>query len=58
MIDKSKCIKCGVCAKLYPEMYSVNEKGEVEEKRIDDEHYKIIINEVIDACPVSAIYKP
>ncbi len=57
MIDESKCINCGVCVKLYPEMFAVDDDGTIREKFVDETYYNAVIDEVIDACPVGAVYK-
>ncbi len=57
MIDESKCIKCGVCVKLYPEMFAVDDDGTIKEKPVDKAYYNAVIDEVIDACPTDAVYK-
>jgi len=56
-IDKQKCLGCGVCINLCPEVFELkNGKSEIKEK-VDLEKNKDCIKESIDSCPVGAIVK-
>jgi len=55
-INKEKCLGCGSCTIIYPEMFFIDEDGKVEIKdlkEIDEEK----LQSAIDACPVEAIEK-
>ena len=54
-IDKQKCLGCGICIKLCPEVFELKDgKSEIKEE-VDLEKNKDCIKEVIDSCPVTAI---
>jgi len=56
-IDKQKCLGCGVCINLCPEVFELkNGKSEIKEK-VDLEKNKDCIKESIHSCPVGAIVK-
>jgi len=56
-IDKQKCLGCGVCINLCPEVFELKDgKSEIKEK-VDLEKNKDCIKEAIDSCPVTAIVK-
>lgn len=56
-IDKQKCLGCGVCISLCPEVFELKDgKSEIKEK-VDLEKHKNCIKEAIDSCPVQAIIK-
>lgn len=56
-IDKEKCLGCGVCINLCPEVFELKDgKSKIKEK-VDLEKNKDCIKEAIDSCPVSAIIK-
>jgi ferredoxin len=54
-INTRACIGCGVCAKIYPSLFSVeNKKAHLNKiDNIDDEQ----LNKAIDSCPVNALNK-
>ena len=54
-VDKQKCLGCGLCVNLCPEVFKLKDgKSEVKEK-VDLEKNKNSIKESIDSCPVQAI---
>lgn len=54
-VDKKKCLGCGVCISLCPEVFELKDgKSKVKEK-VDFKKYKDSIKEVIEMCPVQAI---
>ncbi|HZI95561.1 MAG TPA: ferredoxin [Candidatus Paceibacterota bacterium] len=56
-IDKQKCLGCGVCINLCPEVFELKDgKSEIKEK-VDLEKNKDCIKEAIYSCPVTAIVK-
>jgi len=51
-VDKEKCIGCGACANLCPDVFELEEgKANVKEQETDKECAK----EAADSCPVQAI---
>ena len=54
-VDKQKCLGCGLCINLCPEVFELKDgKSQVKEK-VDLEKNKNSIKEAIDSCPVQAI---
>lgn len=50
-INKSKCITCGICAQIYPDIFEFkNNKIQI----INSE--ATLTKEIQDICPTSAIY--
>lgn len=57
-IDKEKCISCGTCEALCPEVFKLNQDGKSELlPEVDTEKHKRCITEAIEMCPVKAITK-
>ncbi len=52
-IDKEKCIGCGTCVALCPEVFDIGEDGKSYVKNPNGKCDNI--EEVINACPVGAI---
>jgi len=63
VVDQEKCIGCGTCVALCPEVFKLNDEGKAEVKlpasnfqpptfssQLQDK-----VNEAIDSCPVEAI---
>ena len=53
-IDKEKCISCGTCVALFPEIFELDASGKSKVKdgaKVSEE----IAKEAIDSCPVSAV---
>ncbi|MFA5392470.1 MAG: ferredoxin [Candidatus Paceibacterota bacterium] len=54
-VDKNKCLGCGMCISLCPEVFELqNTKSKVKEKA-DLEKHKDCIKEAEENCPVQAI---
>jgi len=51
-IDKEKCISCGSCASLCPEVFELDENN-IAQIKSDKKCEKL--NEIIDLCPGEAI---
>jgi len=56
-IDKEKCLSCGVCINLCPEVFELKDGKSKIKEEVDLEKNKDCIKEAIDSCPVSAIVK-
>jgi ferredoxin len=55
-IDKEKCMGCGTCVGICPEVFELTAEGKAGVKASADlEQYKDKIAEAIEACPVGAI---
>lgn len=51
-----KCIGCGLCTSICPEVFEINENGKSQVKEgVNVEEYSERILEAKDSCPVSAI---
>lgn len=58
LVDKEKCIGCGLCVSLCPEVFEIGENGKSSVKKgADFEKNKKCLEEAIHSCPVSAIEK-
>jgi len=55
VIDKEKCIGCGTCASLVPEVFEIGSDGK--SKVIKPEADGPEIDQAIESCPVAAISK-
>ena len=55
-IDKEKCISCGLCSNLCPEIFELTEDGKAKMKEgADLEKNKECIKEAKEGCPIGAI---
>jgi ferredoxin len=55
-VDKEKCIGCGSCVAICPEVYEIETDGKAGAKAgVDCEQYAGKVNEAKDACPAMAI---
>jgi len=52
-VDENKCIGCGVCVSVCPDVFEIGENGKsvVKEKETD----KKCAKEAAESCPVNAI---
>ena len=53
-VDKKKCIGCGACVSICPEIFEIGEGGKARVKAQKDDS---CIKEAIDSCPANAISK-
>lgn len=55
-VNKEKCLICGMCASMVPEVFEFNDDGFVEanNKNITEENKKEV-KEAMENCPVDAI---
>ena len=51
-VDKEKCIGCGACVALCPDMFEIGPDGK---SQVKDQNAKCDIKAAIEACPVQAI---
>ena len=54
-VDQEKCIGCGTCAAICPEVFELGAEGKAQEKEADYVAFENRIKEAQDACPVEAI---
>lgn len=55
-VDKEKCIGCGLCVNLCPEVFELGEDGKAKRKEgADPEKNKDCVKEARESCPVGAI---
>jgi len=58
-IDKNKCIKCGLCASICPEVFVLKEDGAaVKDEGVIDENNKELVDRIKMAeknCPIGAV---
>lgn len=54
-VDQGKCIGCGTCPVIAPDVFKMNETGKAEEIPGDYAGKEGVINQAKDACPVQAI---
>ena len=54
-VDKQKCLGCGLCINLCPEVFELEDGKSKVKENVDLEKNKDSIKEAIDSCPVQAI---
>lgn len=54
-IDKQKCLGCGVCISLCPEVFELKDGKSQVKGKVDLEKNKECIKQAINSCPVQAI---
>lgn len=55
-VDKSKCIGCGLCASIAPEVFKLGDDGLAYVKDPNgDKKFASKVKEAVDSCPVQAI---
>lgn len=54
-VDKNKCIGCGSCVAMYPELFKLGADGKSEVISDDYAAYHYSKEEIVSVCPVGAI---
>lgn len=56
-VDKEKCIGCGLCISLLPDVFEMDEDGKsrVKMPEINDEDLEKEVRRAAEGCPVEAI---
>jgi len=52
VVDKEKCIGCGLCVSLCPEVFELGEDGK---SQVKNSQGTCNLEEVVESCPVEAI---
>lgn len=52
IVDKKKCIGCGLCVSLCPEVFQLDEEGK---SVVKNSQGKCEVEEAVESCPVGAI---
>jgi len=55
IVDKNKCIGCGSCYAMYPELFAADADGKSKVISSDYQTHGYNKEEIIAVCPVSAI---
>ncbi|MBU5557578.1 MAG: ferredoxin [Candidatus Aenigmatarchaeota archaeon] len=51
-VDRNKCIGCGACVSLCPDVFELGPDGK---SRVKNQKGKCDLQSVVDTCPVGAI---
>ncbi len=54
-VDKNKCIGCGSCYAMYPELFAADTDGKSKVISSDYEAHSYLKEEITAICPVGAI---
>lgn len=55
-VDKNKCIGCGTCVSIAPEVFELDKNGKAGVKVSEFKGLKVQkVQEAVDSCPVQAI---
>lgn len=55
-VDKNKCIGCGMCVTIFPEVFELGDDGKAKMKVQEFKGLKVQkVQEAVDSCPVQAI---
>lgn len=56
-IDEEKCINCGSCSSVCPDVFEMSDENKIQIKAGKEESDDSCVQEAIDICPVQAIEK-
>ncbi len=54
-VDKNKCIGCGSCVAMHPELFVLGADGKAQVIASDYKAHNYTSEEIISVCPVGAI---
>ena len=54
-VDKNKCIGCGLCAMMCPQVFEIKKGKSQIRKGVDLNKYKDCLKKAAQGCPVHAI---
>ena len=56
IIDQDRCLRCGMCNGIEPDVFEFNDDGniEIKEENITEENKEMVMN-AKNSCPVGAI---
>lgn len=54
-VNKEKCIGCGLCANLCPDVFKMVEAKSKVKDEVNLEEHQSCIEEAVNGCPTSAI---
>jgi ferredoxin len=54
-IDQEKCIGCGSCTAVCPDVFEMDENNKAQVKKEKEEATDECVQEAVDICPVQAI---
>ncbi len=54
-VDQEKCVGCGTCAAIAPDMFEMNDSGKAQVKDGDFSSQEDLMNQAKDSCPANAI---
>ncbi len=54
-VDKQKCIGCGSCVAMYPELFKLGPDGKSEVISDDYTAHNYFKEDIVSICPVNAI---
>lgn len=57
-VSKEKCIGCGMCVRINPEVFNFDDDGlaKADNEKINDQN-KETVEDAVNSCPVGAIEK-
>ena len=56
-VDQDKCLRCGMCTGICPDVFSFDDEGNIKVNNDIIEENIESVNEAMNSCPVSAIGK-
>ncbi|MEM7825115.1 MAG: ferredoxin [Candidatus Aenigmatarchaeota archaeon] len=54
-VDKNKCIGCGLCSSVCPEVFELDNDGKARAKNPNGDKKFKCVKEAVGSCPVQAI---